>query len=227
MTDLQKELFSMQDEAYKSFNSKLLPTVNPDSVIGIRIPVLRKFAKDFSKKPEALEFLKILPHRYFDENNLHAFLIESIKDYDIALSETKRFLPYIDNWATCDMFLPKVFKKNPEKLLSEIKQWIKSDLTYTVRYAIGLLMSIYLDEHFSPDYLALVSEVHSDEYYINMMIAWYFATALAKQYETAITYITDYKLDPWVHNKTIQKAIESSRISNETKEYLKSFKIHS
>lgn len=225
MTDIQKELFQMKDDNYKAFHSKLMPTVNPDTIIGIRIPVLRKFAKNFSKRPEASSFIKSLPHTYYEENNLHAFVLETIQDYDTALYETKRFLPYIDNWATCDMFLPKVFKNNTEKLLPEIKKWINSNSTYTVRYAIGLLMSLYLDEHFKPEFLELAASVHSDEYYINMMIAWYFATALAKQYDSAIGYITGCKLDTWVHNKTIQKAIESNRIPNQTKEYLKGLKI--
>lgn len=225
MRDIQKELFALSDEEYKNFNAKLIPTVNPDNIIGVRTPILRKYAKELAKTPEAEMFLEQLPHKYYEENNLHAFLIEQIKDYEKAVYETEQFLPYIDNWATCDTFTPKVFKKNKEALLIKINEWIKSDKTYTVRYATGLLMSLYLDEDFTPDKAQTVAEVKSDEYYINMMIAWYFATALAKQYDAVIGYITEYKLPEWIHNKTIQKAVESNRISKETKEYLKSFKI--
>ena len=202
-----------------------MPTINPDTIIGIRIPVLRKFAKDFSKKDVAKDFLNQLPHKYYEENNLHAFILETIKDYKSALEKTEEFLPYIDNWATCDMFFPKVFKNHTDDLLSHIKRWLESNSVYTIRYAIGLLMKLYLDENFSPEYPELVSSIRSDEYYVNMMIAWYFATALAKQYDTAIEYLTNKKLDTWVHNKTIQKAIESYRISDETKNYLRTLKI--
>lgn len=225
MNKLQEQLFSMQDEKYKSFHAKLIPNVNPDKIIGIRTPELRKFANAFSKMPESKEFIENLPHKYYEENNLHAFVIEKIKDYDCAIEQTERFLPYIDNWATCDMFLPKTFKKNTGRLTEKINEWLKSDKTYTVRYAIGLLMGLYLDSEFKPEYLEAVASVHSDEYYINMMIAWYFATALAKQYNAAIPFLTENRLDKWVHNKTIQKAIESRRISDETKAYLKTLKI--
>lgn len=165
-----------------------------------------------------------IPHKYYEENNLHAYIIEYIKDYDTAIAETKKFLPYIDNWATCDTFMPKVFKKNADRLLPEIMGWLGSDETYTVRYGIGMLMRLYLDENFSPEYLRIVAGIKSDEYYINMIIAWYFATALAKQYDTAIGYLLNNRLDVWVHNKTIQKAIESYRISGEIKEYLREMK---
>lgn len=225
MNNIQKELFSMQDLGYKEFHSRLIPNINPDTIIGVRTPELRKYARSFARQPEAEEFLNTLPHKYYEENNLHAFLVETIKDYDKALFETERFLPFIDNWATCDMFLPKVFKKHTDTLIFKIKEWLKSSHTYTVRYGTGLLMSLYLDEHFSNEYLELVSAVRSDEYYINMMLAWYFATALAKQYDAAIPYIEEKKLDKWVHNKAIQKAIESRRIDNETKLYLRGLKI--
>ena len=225
MNNLQEELFKMQDLQYKAFNSKIIPTVDSDLIIGIRTPLLRKFAKDFAKSPQSHEFINSLPHKYYEENNLHAFVLETVKDFDEALAQTRKFLPYIDNWATCDTFFPKVFKKNTDKLLPEIYKWIKSDKTYTVRYAIGLLMSLYLDEEFKNEYAELVSSIKSDEYYINMMIAWYFATALAKQYNAVLCYLTEYKLDKWVHNKTIQKAVESNRIPKEIKEYLKTLKI--
>lgn len=225
MTDLQKRLFDLQDKEYKEFHQKLMPTVNPDCVIGIRTPVLRKFAKDFAMEDGAEKFLKSLPHKYYEENNLHAFLLMGEKDFDTALAKTEEFLPYIDNWATCDVFKPKVFAKNTDRLIGRIYEWIKSDKTYTVRYGIGLLMSYYLDENFKEEYAKTVSQVRSDEYYINMMIAWYFATALAKQYDSVIKYLTEKRLPDWVHNKTIQKAVESFRISPETKEYLKTLRI--
>lgn len=225
MTDLQKRLFELQDKEYKAFHQKLMPTVKPDLVIGIRTPVLRKFAKEFAKEEGAQRFLKSLPHKYYEENNLHAFLLSDEKDFDILLKETEAFLPYIDNWATCDIFRPKVFGKNTDKLIGKIYEWIKSGKTYTVRYAAGLLLSYYLDENFKAEYAETVSKIRSDEYYVNMMIAWYFATALAKQYDSVIGYLTEKKLDVWVHNKTIQKAVESFRILPETKDYLKTLKI--
>ena len=225
MTDLQKQLFDLRDEKYKSFHAKLIPNIDPDKIIGIRTPVLRKFAKEFAKTPEADGFIKNLPHEYYEENNLHAFIIEGIKDYDKAIEETERFLPYIDNWATCDMYSPKIFKKNTDRLISNITQWINSSHPYTIRYAIGMLMSLYLGDNFKDEYPQLAASVHSEEYYVNMMIAWYFATALAKQYDRVISYFTQCKLDKWVHNKAIQKAVESSRILPETKAYLKTLKI--
>lgn len=221
--DVSDELFKLKDEEYKRFHAKLIPNIDPECIIGVRTPVLRKFAKEFYKTGEYAEFLNSLPHKYYEENNLHAFLIEQIKDFDTALQETEKFLPYVDNWATCDMFMPKVFKKNKDKL--NIKQWINSGKTYTVRFGLGCFMSLYLDEDFDTEYLDIAAAVDTDEYYINMMIAWYFATALAKQYEKTVPYIEKKCLKPWIHNKTIQKAIESNRISKETKEYLKQFKI--
>lgn len=224
MTKLCKTLFPMQDIKYKDFSSKLMPTVSPDTVIGIRTPVLRAFAKEFSKEKEAGIFLSSLPHRYYEENNLHAFILSEIKDFDLALSETEKFLPYIDNWATCDSFMPKIFRKNPDKLMPKIKKWLTSEHTYTVRFAIGLLMKLFLDKDFNEEYPELVSNVKSDEYYVNMMIAWYFATALAKQYDKVIGYIENNALDTWIHNKTIQKSVESHCISPEKKAYLKTLK---
>jgi len=223
--EIQRRLLELQDLKYKEFSSKLIPTVNPDAIIGVRAPDLRKFAKDYSKTPEALEFLKILPHTYFEENNLHGFLIETIKDYDAAVTAVDMFLPYIDNWATCDLMSPKVFKKHLPELYEKIRVWLKSDKTYTVRFGIGMLMSFYLDEHFKSEMLDLIAGVRSEEYYINMMIAWYFATVLAKQYDAALPYIQNQRLDKWTHNKAIQKAIESYRISDESKSYLRTLKI--
>lgn len=221
---VQKELFSMQDLAYRDFHSKLMPTVEKEHVIGVRTPQLRKFGKEFAKKEEAVFFMEALPHKYYEENNLHAFLIEQMKDYAACIRALDIFLPFVDNWATCDFMSPKIFKKHLPELLTEINRWIHSEHTYMVRFAIGMLMKFYLDDTFMPEYPNMVAAVRSEEYYINMMIAWYFATALAKQYDTVIPYIEEHKLDVWVHNKTIQKAIESYRISDEQKKYLRTLK---
>lgn len=221
---VQKELFNLQDEAYKKFHSKLIPNVSADLIIGVRTPALRKFAKDFSKHECANEFLNSLPHKYYEENNLHGFLIEQIKDYDTLTKRLDEFLPYVDNWATCDLMRPKIFKKNKDRLIEKIDEWIDSDNTYMKRFAIEMLMTFYLDEDFKLEYAQKVATVKSEEYYVNMMIAWYFATALAKQYESIIPFIEGKKLEKWVHNKTIQKAVESYRITNEQKVYLRSLK---
>lgn len=223
--DIQKALFKLQDKPYRDFSAKLMPTVDKELVIGIRTPHLRAFGKSIKDTDDAKNFLNTLPHKYYEENNLHAFLLEGIKDFDTALSETEKFLPYIDNWATCDGFSPKIFSKNTDALLPKIVLWLKSDKPYTVRYAIGLLMKLYLDEHFKEEYLKMVAEIRFEHYYVKMMQAWYFATALAKQYDKAILYIENTRLDKWTHNKAIQKAVESYRIANETKEYLKSLKL--
>lgn len=225
MNEIQKRLFEMQDSEYRAFHSKLMPTVDPEKIIGIRTPVLRKFANEFAKTDKAEKFIKNLPHKYYEENNLHAFVLEKIKNFHKAVKLTEEFLPYIDNWATCDMFMPKVFKKNKQEILPYAIKWMKSEHTYTVRYGIGILMSLFLDEDFSEEYLKLVTDIKSEEYYVNMMIAWYFATALAKQYECTVKYIEQKKLDKWVHSKAIQKAVESYRVPKETKEYLKTLKI--
>ena len=221
---MQKELFALQDLKYRDFHSKLLPGVDKEIIIGIRTPVLRKFAKEFSKRKEAEEFLQDFPHQYYEENNLHMMIITGIKDYDKCLEEIKKFVPYINNWATCDLPLPKCFGKHKEELFPQIREWIASDHTYTIRYGLGTLMSLYLDEDFKPEYLELVASVRSEEYYVNMMMAWYFATALAKQWEATVPYIEQRKLPQWVHRKTIQKAVESYRITSEQKTYLKSFR---
>lgn len=222
---VQAQLFAMQDLQYRDFHCKLMPTVKPETVIGIRTPELRKFAKAFSKTPEAAAFLKILPHKYYEENNLHGFLIESMKDYDQTVAALDAFLPYVDNWATCDLMRPKAFQKHLPELLEQIRKWIASNHTYTIRFGIEMLMTFYLDDQFQPEYLEWAANVHSEEYYVNMMTAWYFATALAKQYQAALPYIQQYRLEPWTHNKTIQKAIESYRITDETKGYLRSLKL--
>lgn len=214
----------MQDIKYRDFQSKLIPTVEYETVIGVRTPELRKYAKQLAKTEGISEFLEDLPHQYFDENQLHAFLISEIKDYERCLEEVERFLPYVDNWATCDQLLPKVFKNHEKELLEDIRKWMVSDKTYTVRFSIGMLMKYFLDEHFKIEYPGMVAEIRSEEYYINMMIAWYFATALAKQYEAVLPFIENHRLDMWTHNKAIQKSVESYRIAKEQKEYLRSLK---
>ena len=225
---MKEKLYNLQDVKYRDFQKKLIPTMDPEKIIGVRTPELRKLAKQLYKDPEmneaTAEFLAGLPHDYFDENQLHAFLISEEKDFDRCMELTEEFLPYIDNWATCDQLSPKVFRKNKDRLLLHIRKWLESDRTYTVRFAIGMLMQHFLDEDFDTEYPELVAEVRSDEYYVNMMIAWYFATALAKQYETAIRFIERQRLDVWTHNKAIQKARESYRITPEQKDYLKQLK---
>ena len=223
---VQKELFAMQDEGYRAFHSRLIPNIDPARVIGVRTPQLRSYAKQFARREEAEIFLQQLPHEYYEENNLHAFLIEQIKDYETCVREWDRFLPYVDNWVTCDMPSPKVFKKHLPELLTQIRQWMDSGETYTVRFGIGMLMRLYLEpETFSLEYPQWVAEVHSEEYYVNMMVAWYFATALAKQWEAVVPYIEERRLTPWCHNKAIQKAVESSRVTREQKDYLVTFRI--
>ena len=215
----------MQDLKYRDFHSKLLPGIDKEKIIGIRTPQLRKFAKEFAKTEEVVLFLQELPHTYYEENNLHMMLVSWMKDYGACLKEVRRFLPYIDNWATCDLPLPKCFEKHKTELLPEIQSWIMDTHTYTIRYGIGVLMRLYLDEAFSPEFPELVAQVRSEEYYVNMMIAWYMSTALAKQWETIIPYIEQKKLPEWVHRKTIQKAVESYRITPEQKAYLKTFRL--
>lgn len=220
---IKEKLLSMQDLEYKEFQTSLMPTVAPDTVIGVRTPHLKAYVKEL-RNTDITDFLSDLPHTYYEENNLHAFLLCEIKDFDLCLSLVEKFLPYVDNWATCDSMRPKCFKRNTQKLLPFIDRCLASNHTYTVRYGIGMLMSYFLDEEFDGVYLKKAGAIVSDEYYINMMLAWYFATALAKQWDGMIHYITEYKLPLWVHNKTIQKAVESYRITDEQKEYLKTFR---
>ena len=222
---IREELFRLQDTEYRDFQKKLIPTADPDAVIGVRTPELRKYAAQLVKSEEVSEFLSDLPHRYFDENQLHAFIISEIRDFDRCVREVIRFLPYVDNWATCDQMSPKVFRKHKGELLPHIREWMDSGETYTVRFGVGMLMQHFLDGDFRPEYPEWVARIRSDEYYINMMVAWYFATALAKQYEQVIPFIENRRLDGWTHNKAIQKAVESYRITPEQKEHLKSLKI--
>ena len=218
-------LFQVQDKGYRDFQSKLIPTIPAETIIGVRTPAIRKLAKEYAKDPESAAFLMQLPHTYYDENILHALLVAEIKDYDTCVKEVERFLPYVDNWAVCDIFSPTVFRKNKDKLLEKIKEWAASDHPYTCRFGMEMLMTHFLDEDFRPEYLEIPAEVHSEEYYVNMMIAWFYATALAKQWDAAVSYIEEKRLNPWTHNKTIQKARESYRITPEQKEYLKTLKV--
>ena len=224
MYKIRDELFKLQDIKYKELQERIIPNINPNKIIGVRTPELRKFAKKLVKDDNYKAFLKDLPHEYFDENQLHAFIISEIKDYDVCISYINEYLPYVDNWASCDQLSPKIFKKHTDKLLDNIIMWINSNKTYVIRFGIGTLMQYYLDSEFKPDYLDLVSNIQSTEYYVNMMRAWFFATALAKQYDKTVYYIENNLLDIWTHNKTIQKSIESYRITPEHKEYLKSLK---
>ena len=221
----QELLFQLQDKGYRDFQSKLIPTIPVETIIGVRIPAIRKLAKEYGKDPESVEFLKQLPHTYYDENILHALLVAEIKDYEVCVKEVEHFLPYVDNWAVCDIFSPKVFRKNKDKLIDKIREWTASGQPYTCRFGMEMLMTHFLDEDFRVEYLEIPAAVHSEEYYVNMMIAWFYATALAKQWDVAVGYIEKKWLDPWTHNKTIQKARESYRITREQKEYLKTLKV--
>ena len=222
--EIRTELFRLQDVKYRDFQSKLIPTVDPERFIGVRTPELRKLAKQMGRRKDINDFLSELPHTWFDENQIHAFIISDIKDYASCMDEVNRFLPYIDNWATCDQMSPKVFRKRRQELPDAIWRWIASGRIYTVRFGVGMLMEHFLDEDFVPEYMEKVAEIRSNEYYINMMIAWYFATALAKQYDAALPFLKEHRLDTWTHNKTIQKAVESNRIFPEQKDYLRGLK---
>ena len=222
--EITTKLFSLQDTAYRDFQVKLIPGMDAQKEIGVRTPELRKLSKELAKREDIREFLNDLPHQYFDENQLHAFILSGEKDFEKCMEDLERFLPYVDNWATCDQMSPKVFRKNRKKLLESINTWIGSEHTYTVRFAIKMLMEHFLDEDFDSIYPEMVATVRSEEYYIRMMIAWYFATALAKRYDAVLPYLKQEKLDVWTHNKAIQKAVESYRITEEQKIYLKSLK---
>lgn len=219
-----EKLFEFKDEEYGDFQAKLTPGIPRELFIGVRVPEVRKLAKTLIKEPEADDFLNSLPHKYYDENMLHGLLVSEIKDFDECIKEVDKFLPYVDNWAVCDIMSPKVFKKNKTALLKKIKEWSASKETYTCRFGMEMLMSYFLDEDFKAEYLNIPASVHSDEYYVNMMIAWFFATALAKQWDETVKYIEDNRLDTWVHNKTIQKARESRRVTDEQKDFLKTLK---
>ena len=224
MLKVLDKLFELKDEKYAEFHSRLIPNIPREKIIGVRVPDMRKLAKEYSKNEESKLFLNDLPHKYYDENLLHRMLISEIKDYDKCINELDKFLPYVDNWAVCDTNSPKVFKNNREKLLVKIKIWISSKETYVCRFGILMLMKHFLDDDFKSEYLGTVANIKSDEYYLKMMIAWFFATALSKHWNETIVYLEREKLDVWVHNKTIQKARESYGITTQQKEYLKSLK---
>ena len=224
ISEIREELLTCTEIKYKEFQGSLIPTVDADKVLGIRTPALRKMAKKYYSHEQKDVFLGDLPHEYFEENQLHAFIISLERDFGVCIAEVERFLPYVDNWATSDQLLPKVFKKSPERLLPYIDIWIASGETYKIRFAIGLLMQHFLNEKFEVKYLEKVAEIRSQEYYVNMLIAWYFATALAIQYEATLPFIENKRLDKWTHNKTIQKAIESYRIMPEQKVFLRTLK---
>ncbi|MBR3494565.1 MAG: DNA alkylation repair protein [Clostridia bacterium] len=222
--EIAAELYSLQDRKYAALQATILPTVPPERIIGVRTPALRAMAARLARDEGKEAFLELLPHPTFDEDQLHAFVISLEKDFDPCIREVGRFLPYIDNWATCDQLSPRVFRKEPERLLPYIRTWIRSEHVYTVRFAVGMLMQHFLGERFRPEYADMVAAIRSDEYYINMMIAWYFATALAKQYDLILPYLEDRRLDAWTHNKAIQKSLESFRITPEQKAYLRTLK---
>ncbi|MBQ3400184.1 MAG: DNA alkylation repair protein [Lachnospiraceae bacterium] len=223
--EIREELFRLQDTEYRDFQSRLIPSTEGASFIGVRTPALRDLAKRLAGREDIDLFLSDLPHTYFDENQLHAFVISAIRDYGACLEAVERFLPYVDNWATCDQMSPKVFRKHRGELTGPIRRWLGSGETYTVRFGMKMLMEHYLDEDFDPAYPEAVARIRSDEYYVRMMQAWYFATALAKQYDAAVKYLEERRLDVWTHNKTIQKAVESFRIGPKTKDYLRGLRI--
>ncbi len=223
---VKEDLFAMQDTAYRDFQARLMPTIDIERIIGVRTPALRAYAKNIAKQGFAEQFMEMLPHYYYEENNLHGYLAELLKDFDKALEAVDKFLPYVDNWATCDTMCPKVFAKNLPKLYEKIKQWVASGKTYTVRYGVGMLMGFYLDDAFDAAYPELVSKIPAGgDYYIDMMISWYFATALAKQEEAILPYFEKKVLEKSVHNKAIQKSVESKRITPQMKKYLRGLKV--
>lgn len=226
ISDIQKALFAKQDLKYQKFHSGLVPTIDPKSIIGVRTPDLRNIAKEFANRPDVDKFLSSLPHKYYDENQVHAFILSVMKNYDECVARIDRFLPFVDNWATCDQLRPKVFaqKANRERLLKDVEAWLGTGELYTVRFGIEMLMAHFLDEDFDPKFLKWVAKIRSEEYYLNMMVAWYFATALAKQWNATIPYIEKKRLADWTHNKAIQKAIESYRITDEQKTFLRTLK---
>lgn len=226
MQQITTELLAFRDEQYRQFHSRLMPEIDPETIIGVRTPILRKYAKELVKREDVETFLNTLPHQFYEENNLHGELLKlKYKDLNTFLEKLEVFLPYIDNWGTCDMLSPKIFKKNPSLVYEKVKEWIKSNDTYTVRFAVVTLLGFYLDDLFQEEMLCLVAEIRSEEYYIKMAVAWYFSIALVKQYEATIPYFTNIALDKWTHNKAIQKAIESRRVTEEKKAYLRTLKI--
>lgn len=219
-----QQLFALQDVTYQAFQCKLMPTVDPAVVIGVRMPELRRLAKQLHDTPKSREFLSQLPHTYYEENNLHGLLLCKQEDYTGTVRDLERFLPYVDNWATCDLLVPKSFRHHPDPLPQQVFQWLQAEHPYTVRFGLGVLLRFYLDDRFQPRYLTWVAQVNREDYYVNMMVAWYFAEALVKQPEAALPYLLEHRLTPWIHNKTIQKAVESYRISPEQKRILRTLR---
>ena len=219
-----QRLSELSDLTYRDFHAGLIPNISPETILGVRVPALRKLARELRGSAEAQEFMAALPHEYYDENCLHGLLINDIKDFGATVSALDAFLPYVDNWAVCDLISPHSFKSRPPELAAHVRRWLESSHSYTVRFGIGMLMSFYLDVGFEPAQLEAVAERCCEEYYVNMMVAWYFATALAKQPEAALPYIENRRLSRWTHNKAIQKSIESRRIPDETKAYLKTLR---
>lgn len=222
--NVTERLFELQDKAYADFHSGLVSNVPREKIIGVRVPDARRLAKEYGKDPESRDFLRALPHKYYDENVLHGILLSGLKDYEECVRAVEEFLPYVDNWAVCDILSPKVFRQHRTELIAKVREWSASEKTYTCRFGMEMLMTHYLDEDFRPEYLEIPAGVCSEEYYVNMMTAWFFATALAKQWDAAIPYLRDNRLGAWVHNKTIQKARESFRITQEQKAYLKTLR---
>lgn len=224
MDEIVSRLRQRADEGYRAFHMRLVPNVEPARILGVRVPEVRALARSLAGTPEAETFLRELPHEYYEENNLHAFLLERERDYGALIEGLNRFLPFVDNWATCDSLSPALFKKHPDGLPEQALQWMQSDQTYTVRFGIGVLMRYYLDEGFRPEYAERVAAVRSEEYYVRMMVAWYFATALAAREEDVLPYLTGRRLDPWTHRRAIRKAIESNRIMPERKQFLRTLR---
>lgn len=222
--EIRAELFRLRDEPYRQLQITTIPSVAPERIIGVRTPALRAMVRELAKREDAPVFLAALPHRYFEENQLHAFILSGIRDYAACIDALDRFLPWIDNWATCDQMSPKILARHRAELIGPIRRWLASDHPYTVRFTIGMLMTHYLDDDFSPAYPALAAAVRSEDYYVRMMVAWYFATALAKRYDEILPYIEARRLEPWTHNKAIQKALESDRVPPERKEALRQYK---
>lgn len=222
---ITNKLLLLQDLNYREFHAKLIPNVSKESIIGVKNPNVKQVAKEIIKNHDEELFIGNLPHKYYEENNLHSYIICECKDYNKTIKLLDDFLPYVDNWATCDIITPKIFKKNRDKLLTEIERWINSNNTYIIRFGIKMLMNFFLDDEFKKEYLDIPLKIKSNEYYVNMMIAWFYSTALAKQYEETIKIIESKKLNKWIHNRSIQKALESYRVDNDKKTYLRSLKI--
>ena len=224
MTEIREKLFALRDEKNADFVAKLIPNIPPETILGVRTPELRKLAKELFRAGKTGPFLKELPHAYLEENSLHAFFLEQIRDFEACLAGVEAFMPYIDNWATCDSLNPPIFRKHRDELLERVRVWLDSGETYKIRFGVKMLMSHFLEEDFREEYLDLVSVIQSKEYYVNMMRAWYFATALAKQWEATLSLLTERRLDHWTHRKTIQKAVESYRITDQQKALLRSLR---